>query len=163
VRTTGRVGLLVVLWLLAWGEASLANLLSGVVLAVALLMAFPEHRSRGTMRVDVLGLIRLGAHVVLQLVLSNLVMAREVLRPTLRVQPGVLVHRLEHPSDEVVTLLTSIIALSPGTMTVDVEADSSSISVHFFRLTDVDEARARIADLECLVIGAIASTPRQRS
>ena len=31
--------------------------------------------------------------------------------------------------------MTSVIALSPGTMTVDVERGSSTIYVHFFRCT----------------------------
>ncbi len=53
--------------------------------------------------------------------------------------------------------MTSVIALSPGTMTVDVDDDSSTIYVHFLLLTDVAKARARLADLERVVIGAVAA------
>jgi len=161
VRTVGRFVLLVVLWLLAWGDVSLANLLSGGVVAAALLASFPERRPDARIRLDLVGALRLAVHVVVQLVLSTTIMAREVLRLVPRPQPAVLVHRLQRPSDEVVTLLTTIIALSPGTMTVEVAPDSSSICVHFFRMTDVDAARAELLQLERLVVGAIEVTPRE--
>jgi multisubunit Na+/H+ antiporter MnhE subunit len=44
-------------------------------------------------------------------------------------------------------------------MTVDVDADSSCIYVHFFHLDDPEAARASIARLERLAVGAI---PHQR-
>jgi multicomponent Na+:H+ antiporter subunit E len=156
VRRAVAVGLLVGIWLLAWGEVSFANLAGGLVVAVALLAAFPpQSRTAGEVRFHLLGAARLVAYVVRQLVLSNLVMAREILRRTPRALPGVLAHRLERPSDEVVTVMTSIIALSPGTMTVDVDDDSSTVYVHFFLLSDVDAARAGLRRLERLVVGAI--------
>jgi multisubunit Na+/H+ antiporter MnhE subunit len=51
--------------------------------------------------------------------------------------------------------MSSIIALSPGTMTIDVATDSSVLYVHFFRLDDVEGARASLARLEQLVTAAI--------
>ena len=53
--------------------------------------------------------------------------------------------------------MTSIIALSPGMMTVDVDPQSTTIYVHFFRLRDVDAARRGLERLERLVFAAIAS------
>lgn len=151
-----RLALLVALWLLAWGELSLANVLSGILAAAAILIAFPTRRRPGAgVRFGLLGALRLVGYVGVQLVLSNLVMAAEILRRRPRVQHGVLAHRLRRPSEEVVTVMTSIIALSPGTMTVDVDRASSTIYVHFFRLTDVDAGRAELARLEELVAGAI--------
>jgi multicomponent Na+:H+ antiporter subunit E len=153
----GRVAMLVGLWLLAWGEISLANVLSGVLVAVALLVAFPARRpSDGDVRLSLRGIARLVAYVVSQLLQSNVLMARQIIRPPRPARPGVLAHRLEHPTDEVVTVVSSIVALSPGTMTVDVAPDSSWICVHFFHLDDVDAARRSIAHLEHLAIGAIA-------
>ena len=51
--------------------------------------------------------------------------------------------------------MTSVIALSPGTMTVDVDRESTTIYVHFFRLRDLAAARASLARLERLVVDAI--------
>ena len=160
MRAARRVVLLVVLWLLAWGDFSVANLVSGVVVAVALLLSCPSApRTSDSTRLDVLGALRLGAYVVTQLVLSNLVMTRAILLYRSAAQPGVLAHVLHQPSEEVVTVMTSIIALSPGTMTVDVDRASSTIYVHFFRLTDIDAARSALDRLERLVVGAISAVP----
>jgi multicomponent Na+:H+ antiporter subunit E len=157
MRVLGRVVLLVALWLLAWGEISLANVLSGVVVAAALLAAFPlERLSRERRRLRPLGVARLIGYVATQLVTSNLVMAREVLRRRPRAQPGVLAHRLERPSEEIITLMTSVIALSPGTMTVDVDRSSSVVYVHFLFLRDVAAARAALTRLEHLAVRALA-------
>jgi multicomponent Na+:H+ antiporter subunit E len=158
VNAAGRVALLVVLWLLAWGELSLANVLSGVVVAAALLVAFPPRRRPGRrVRVHALGALRLAAYVARQLVLSNLLMAREIVRRTPTYRPGVLAHRLQRPSEEIVTLVTSVISLSPGTMTVDVDEVSSTIYVHFYRLADITSARADLARLERLAREAISA------
>ena len=68
----------------------------------------------------------------------------EQVREAVEVDEGVLAHRLRAPSEELVTLMTSIIALSPGTMTADVDPDSTTIYVHFLLLRDLDAARASL-------------------
>jgi multicomponent Na+:H+ antiporter subunit E len=159
VRAVTRVGLLVTLWILAWGELTLANVLSGILVAVAVLVAFPPGPRRGPpVRVDLVGSARLGAYVLGQLVTSNVVMAGQILRRRPRNEPGVLAHHLRRPSGEVVTIMTTVISLSPGTMTVDVSRDSSVVYVHFFDLGDLERARAFLVRLEALVAGAIPET-----
>ncbi len=156
MRVVPRVALLVVLWLLAWGDFTIANVASGIVVAALLLLAFPLGRtSRSPRRVSPLGVAVLVGHVGWSLIASNIVMAREILRRVPRDRPGVLAHRLLEPSDEVVTVMTSVIALSPGTMTVDVAVNSTTIYVHFFRLDDIPAARASLRRLEQLVVAAI--------
>ena len=156
MRTVARVTILVALWLLAWGEVSLANVLSGIVVAGVVLVAFPpSRRSKRQLRVHPAGTVRLLTYVIGQLVRSNVVMTRQILRRHPDVQPGVLAHRLRDPSDEAVTVMTSIIALSPGTMTVDV--DPTTIYVHFFRLHDIAAARHQLSRLEQVVAGAITT------
>lgn len=157
MRIGGRVALLVALWLLAWGEASVANIVSGVAVAAALLVAFPPGpRATGGLRFSAMGAGRLAVYVLRQLVISNVVMARQILRRRPDVRPGVLAHRLGQPSEEVVTVMTSVIALSPGTMTVDVDAESRVVYVHFFFLRDLDAARAALIRLEDLAVRAVA-------
>ncbi len=156
MRLLTRLVLLVALWLLAWGEVTLANVVSGAAVAALLLVAFPldPTADRG-LRISVVGVARLLGYVAAQLVTSNIVMVREVLRRRPAATAGVLAHRLQTPSEDVVTVATSIISLSPGTMTVDVDRDASTIYVHVLFLDDVDEARAQLARLERLVVAAL--------
>lgn len=158
MKHVGLVALLVVLWILAWGHITLANLLSGVVVTVVLLLVFPRRRRpRARLRYNAVGLLRLGAYVAVQLVTSNVVMTHLILRRDTAYRSGALAHRLTVPSEVVITVMSSIIALSPGTMTIDVAPDSSVIYVHFFDLRDVDASRASLARLEELVLGAIGA------
>ena len=160
MRLLVRIALLVALWLLAWGEFTLANLVSGVVVASAVAVAFPlgrRGRVRVRLRFGLAGVVRLAAYMASQLLVSNVLMARQILSRRPDASPGVIAHRLRRPSEEAVTVMTSIIALSPGMMTVDVDPQSTTIYVHFFRLRDVDAARRGLERLERLVFAAIAS------
>lgn len=156
MRLLTRLLLLVALWLLAWGEVTVANVLSGTAVAAVLLVVFPpDPPTERHLRVSFVGVARLVGYVVAQLVSSNVVMVHEVLRPRSAATPGVLAHHLQTPSEVVVTVITSIISLSPGTMTVDVDRDASTIYVHFLFLDDVDQARAQLDRLEQVVTAAI--------
>jgi multicomponent Na+:H+ antiporter subunit E len=156
-----RVAALVVLWLLAWGEASVANVVSGVVVAGALLVAFPpdppEVGPRARLRV--LGLLRLIAYVAVQLVTSNYLVAREIVSRGSNIRAGVLAYEPVQPSDQVLTLMANVIALTPGTMTVEATRDPSVLYVHFLLLDDVAQARRTIARLEALVVATLPPAP----
>jgi multicomponent Na+:H+ antiporter subunit E len=156
-----QMAFLVALWLLAWGEATPANLASGVAVAGAVLVAFPPaRRAAGRVRVSAIGAVRLAIHVAVQLVTSNVMIAREILRRRPDTRSGVIAHRLRHPSDEIVTVVSSIIALSPGTMVVDVGRNPPTIYVHVLLLRrDIDSARRTIARIEQLAAAAIAVRP----
>ncbi len=158
MRMLGRVALLVGLWLLAWGQVTVPNLASGVLVAAALLVVFPPgRRASGPLGLSPAAVGRLVLYLHVQLLISNLFMARQILRRRPEGRPGVLAHPLRQPSEEVVTLMTSVIALSPGTMTVDVDDDSATIYVHFFLLSDVAAARTSLVRLENMAVRAIAS------
>jgi multicomponent Na+:H+ antiporter subunit E len=160
MRRLGVGALLVTLWVLAWGEVTVANLVSGAVVTGALLIAFPQHRrGAGARRLDLGGSIRLAAFVALQVVAANIEMTRRILRRRVDHRPAVLAHRFRQPSEEVLTVMSSIIALSPGTMTIDVDEDSSVIYVHFFDVHDADAARAALDRLEQRVIDAVPPRP----
>ena len=152
-----RVVLLMALWLLAWGEISVPNLLSGAAVITVLLVAFPPGAT-SRVRLKPIAVARLAGYVVVQLVSSNILMTREILRRRPTVRPGVLAHQLHSPSEYVVTLMTSIIALSPGTMTVDVDEASTTVYVHFLFLHDVEAARASLGRLERLVSQALGAS-----
>lgn len=151
-----RAGVLVGFWLLAWGDVSAANIVSGVLLAAVLLIAFPPRRpvDAGT-RLDPWGFLKLLLYVVGQMVPSNVLVSREVLSSGSRIRTGVLAYPLAHPSDGVVSLMAHVIALTPGTMTVEATSDPAVIYVHFLLLDDLEEARRSLARLERLVAGAL--------
>jgi multicomponent Na+:H+ antiporter subunit E len=159
MRIAVRVVPLVALWLLAWGEISVANVVSGTVVALVLLAAFPPRAGDGTrVRLRPVALARLAGYIVVQLVVSNLLVAREIVGRRSRIRTGVIAHQLEQPSDAVLTMMANVIALSPGTMTVDVTSKPPVLYVHFLLIDDVDEARRDVARLERLVVSALGGS-----
>ena len=64
--------LLVVVWVLAWGDISLANVVSGIALAIVLLLAFPAARhGRSRVRMRPIAAARYLVAVLWNLVVSN--------------------------------------------------------------------------------------------
>lgn len=156
MNPVARVALLVALWLLAWGDLSVANLLSGLVVAGFLLVAFPSTHHEGRhFRARPVAVMRLVLHVLVQLVPSSLLVAREILSRKSRVRSGVVAYRVQNPSDEVLNLVANILALTPGTMTVETTRDPAVIYVHCLLLEDIDAARRTIARLEELAQGVL--------
>jgi multisubunit Na+/H+ antiporter MnhE subunit len=61
--------------------------------------------------------------------------------------------------------MTSVIALSPGTMVADVDRTSSTVYVHFLFLHDIDQARKYLDRLEQVARATIRDrrTSRKRA
>lgn len=158
-HTLAAVAVLLALWLLAWGEISPARIIAGILVAIGLLVVFPpEHRpdDLGPLRIHPVAALRLVAYVLGQLVTSNILVAREILTPGSNVHTGVLSHPLGDVCEETMSLVANIIALTPGTMTVELTRDPNILYVHFLLLDDLDAARASIARLETLVTATIS-------
>jgi multicomponent Na+:H+ antiporter subunit E len=155
VSLLARVALLLAVWLLAWGKVTTANVVTGLVLIAALLVAFPApQRGSARGRLRPLGIARLVGYVLRSLVVSNVLVARQILARRSRINTGVIRYDVECGEDFVITLMANIIALTPGTMTVDATRQPPALHVHFLLLEDVETARQSIAHLERLVVAA---------
>jgi multicomponent Na+:H+ antiporter subunit E len=162
--------LLVVIWVLAWGSVTAANVVVGAVLAAVLLLAFPptDATARFRLRFRPVAASRLVIYLLGQLVTSNVLIAREILSPRSRIRTGVIVHEIPSSSDWVLTLVANAIALTPGAMTVEATSNPSVLHVHFLLLHDEAMARRRLDRLTSLVIAvavpddaATAADPRR--
>ncbi len=162
MRFLASVVALVALWLLAWGSLDPAKIAAGVVLAVAILVGMPA-RSRFTPGLGVrpFAMARLVGYLAVNLVVSTVVVAREVLTPNREVRTGILTYPMDDAPPEVVSLLANVIALTPDTLTVDASADPAVVVVHFLRFDDPAAALEAITRLDTLVRAALRSdTPR---
>jgi multicomponent Na+:H+ antiporter subunit E len=156
VRTSTAFGaVLVAIWVLAWGSLSWANLLSGLAVCVALFLALPELRHAGR-RVVVrpLPLVRLAVRWLRDIVVANAQVTREVLTPRPRMSTAVVRVPLPGSSDEMLTVLANLVAMTPGTMPVDVERNPPAIFVHVLHFDDVDRVRREIWSLRDQILEA---------
>ena len=156
---------LTIAWVLFWGELSAGNIVTGFVAATLLLVVFPlghdvevvRHRFRP------LPAVRLAAFVMWELVSSNLAMVRDVLGGPSRERPGVVACPLRVAAPGLVTFLTNVIAISPGTMPIDVGQSPPVLYVHVLRLRDPEEIRTMVSRLEALAVAALGDDEALRA
>ena len=152
----------VVLWLMLWNDVSVANVLSGALLAlvvVVLTRTTANVVDDGTIRVAPIALVHFALHVLWQLVKSNLSLAWEIVTPTNRIAIGTVEVPLRSATPIVTMAVSNVITLTPGTVTLDVLADPPRLTVGVLRLHDPDDIRAGVRRTEALAIRAFGTGP----
>nr|WP_210382262.1 Na+/H+ antiporter subunit E [Jiella sonneratiae] len=132
-------------WTVVSGSFTFLNLVFGFLLGAASLYLI--RREIGTTGyVD--RFFRIGSLFLLfvkELLLSAWRVAVVVLSPKMDLTPGVFAYRLKVDRDFEITLLANLITLTPGTLSVDVSEDRSTLYVHAIDCSDPDSTRADIA------------------
>lgn len=77
---------------------------------------------------------------------ANIDVARIIIRPRLDIQPGILAIPLDVQSEIGITLLSNLITLTPGTVTLDISHDRKTLYVHVMDIKDPDAARKEIKE-----------------
>jgi multicomponent Na+:H+ antiporter subunit E len=83
-----------------------------------------------------------------ELVLANVQVALEVITPTNRMRPGIIRVPLRVRSDLQIMLFANLISLTPGTLTLEVTEDRSSLYVHGLHVKDPEDFRSKMGALE---------------
>jgi multicomponent Na+:H+ antiporter subunit E len=138
--------LLALAWVAATGVFSFNNLLVGFILGSVVL--YVSRRAIGSPRYfNKMGkVISLMAFFVWELVLANLRVAHDVLTPRHHMRPGVIAVPLAAKSDNEITMLSNLLTLTPGTLSLDVSADRKVLYVHAMYIDDADEVRRKIKE-----------------
>lgn len=159
--TLGRAGMvaaLVLVWTLLWGEVSVPNVVSGLVVAVGLLIVFPlEEVEHVDHRIHPVGVIKLTAYFFYELVVSTVSVARDVIIGPSRVRTAVVACPLRVDADGLITFMANIIALSPGTLAIHETRDPLVIYIHVLKVRTPDDVRRWTTRLETLAVGALGS------
>lgn len=151
------------IWVLLWGSASVANIASGLLVALAIVALDPGlrpragARDRGPLFGRPIAVLRLVAYMVLQTVQATIALTREVLGRHSMIRTGVVAVELPGCSEEMVTLVNSLVALVPGTMPLDVRMNPTVLYVHVLHLNDVAEAKRQVRRLTELCVRAFGS------
>jgi len=73
-----------------------------------------------------------------ELILANVRVAHDVLTPNFYMRPGVIAIPLDARTDAEITLLANLITLTPGTLSLDVSTDRSTLYIHVMYIDDDD-------------------------
>lgn len=163
-RIAGIEAALVVVWVLAWGDLSPANVASGALVGLLILTVFPVGRlpERGGRTLHLGPAVRLVALFVGNLVASNVAMARDILDGGRRIRTGVIACPLRVDSDGVATFLANILTLSPGTLVIEVDHGPPVLYLHVLYMHDRARIITMVRRLEELAV-ATYGNPDERS
>jgi multicomponent K+:H+ antiporter subunit E len=131
-------------WLLAYNEITVGLVVLGAALAVAIPLVTDPFWPEYPRRMRYAPLLRLLGVVLLDIVIANLRVARLILGPRARLRPAFFVVPVALRDPYPVTLLASIISLTPGTVSADLSADSRALLVHGLDVDDVPGTVSRI-------------------
>jgi multicomponent Na+:H+ antiporter subunit E len=138
--------LLALTWVAATGEFSFQNLLVGFMLGfLALFISRRVVGSPGYFN-KVGKVISLLGFFLWELLLANLRVAYDVLTPRHHLRPGVIAVPLDAERDHEITMLSNLLTLTPGTLSLDVSADRKVLYVHAMYIDDPEEVRRKIKE-----------------
>lgn len=75
---------------------------------------------------------------------ANLQVARDILSPKFKMSPGIIAFEHSLKSDFEITMLTNLIALTPGTMVLKISPDKRFLFIHSFYLKDKEKFVERL-------------------
>jgi len=135
---------LLIAWLLAQNSVAPGQLLLGAALAVAIPRFTHRFWPEYPRTVRFVPLLRLAGVVLLDIVVANVVVAALILGPARRRRPRFITVPLALTTPYAVTLLASIISLTPGTVSSELDEARRTLLVHGLDVADEAAAVARI-------------------
>lgn len=150
--------LLLAIWLLLWGELSPANVASGLVVVAAVMVAVPDARFHiGRPYVRPRWALRLAWRIVGDVVRANVEVTREIVARQSSITTGIVAVDLPGCSDGLLTFVANVLALTPGTMAIEVDRSPGVVYVHVLHLDDVESIRRDVRSLAALAVMAFGS------
>lgn len=159
-RQVGLATWFVGLWILLWADLSVANVASGALLAGIVIVVnrrIDADDSAEAVRVAPIALVRFVAHVLWQLVKSNLSLAWEIVTPTNTIRTGTVEVPLRSSSPIITMAVSNVITMTPGTVTLGATADPPALVVGVLHLHEPDAIRSGVRRTEELAIAAFGS------
>ncbi|WP_322892391.1 MULTISPECIES: Na+/H+ antiporter subunit E [unclassified Yoonia] len=135
---------LAIIWAALWGSPTLLMLGAGYVLGFfTLWFASPVFGLKGSYFLRSWRVVRLILYFIYELIMSSLRVAYDVLTPDDYSNPAILEMPLDVKTDFQILLITNLISLTPGTLSLDVSPDRKTLTFHAMY---ADDPEALIAD-----------------
>lgn len=84
--------------------------------------------------------IKLASLFLKELVLSNFSVLKLIVQPTMPIRPAIFAMPTVLEQDWEITLLSSLITLTPGTVVIDISDDNKTLYIHSIDFENIDEA-----------------------
>lgn len=147
-------------WVALWGDLSVANVLSGAVLAVVVSLVFPLPPVRMRLRLRPLRLLVLVGRFVTDVVVASAQVAWKTVALRRAPRNAIVEVKLRTPSDFVLSMVAEMVSLVPGSIVVEARRSTHTLFLHVLDAEDADgveRMRRRTYALERRVVLAFGA------
>jgi multicomponent Na+:H+ antiporter subunit E len=160
-RRLAAVAWLTTVWMALWADLSWANLAGGVVVAFGVSgLVPPRHPVGPALGFRPLKALWLLVYFAGQLVQSSAQVAWEVLTPSSRIEPAVVSVELTTSAPAIATLVANLVSLTPGTLTLEIDEETSILYIHVLHLKSFESTRDLVLSFERLALKAFPERRR---
>lgn len=144
-------------WGLFFGGITWLTMLSGFVVGFVILWLLqPLTGVRSSYFMRVWYWLKLTVLFIYELIVSSLEVVWDIVTPAHRAKPAIIDMPLDVKTDTGILLVTNLISLTPGTLSIDVSEDRKTLKVHAMFAEDPDAVlRALKTGMEKWVIDAV--------
>lgn len=136
--------MLALVWMVLTADFTQRNFVVGFVFAYLLLWLLRGMLPAQDYFSKVKSILAFALYFLWQLILANLRVAFIVLSPRLPLRPAIIAVPLDIKTPVAITILANLIALTPGTLVMDVSPDRNTIYVHTVFVEDAEAFRHEI-------------------
>lgn len=128
--------LIAFLWMLLNNNNSVSSFIVGYVLGIVILLILRKSWTQPFYLRRLWAMVKLLLIFVRELIVSGIVVIGHIIRPKLAIRPGIFAYETQLTSAWEVTLLSNLICLTPGTLTLDVSMDGKTLYIHAIDIED---------------------------
>lgn len=127
-------------WMLISSSLNAATFVIGYIIGFVLIFMMRRFFNNRIYTVRLWAAFKLMLLFFRELTLSNISVLLLVIKPKLNIKPMIFSMPTELEHDWEITLLSSLITLTPGTIVINVSDDQNTLYIHALHVDDVDEA-----------------------
>lgn len=128
--------LLSFIWVALTGEMYYSNFLFGFILGFFILWIMNLNGEDQRYFTRIPKAIMFVLYFLYKLLMANIQVAYDVITPRYFFRPGIIQYRMEAITDIEVSLLSTVISLTPGTLILDISDDRKVLYIHVMYLKD---------------------------
>lgn len=130
--------IILLLWVGLNNASSLAHFILALILAVSLPILTQRFWPEPSVKIKLLPATRLFCVVLWDILIASIDVAKLVLGPLDKIKPAFIEVPLNMQDPFVGTLLASIVSLTPGTVSIDIDRSRWVLQVHALNVEDVE-------------------------
>lgn len=141
-------------WVALTGTVTIGNTVVGFLIGTGILMLAGRAIGAPAYVQTVSAAVVLVAAFLRDLVIANLAVARDILRRQSQLRPGIIRVPLEAKTDSEITTFANLLTLTPGSTSLDVSEDRSTLYLHVVYLDSggPDATRDEVKKVEARVL-----------